>query len=182
MSPRLPASSFSAGAPTPEGRELTAAEQGAFRRRRIQPIVGVAAVVIVIAVVFGGLGAGTNQSGQGSRPRRQIEYYKNGNKKTEGFYSKHFESGDWTRYFWDGPIESLGPRSFGVRQGPWQMFFASGSKEAVEFYSNGVAAGHFVTWYENGQIESDTLYRAGLEQGQRQRWHSNGQRASLGPG
>src|SRR4051812_4582974 len=129
----LPASAFSAGSGL-GGRELTAAEESAFQRRRRNTRLALAALVIavpVVAVLVIGqvmkpsVDRRTRSFANGSpevvaeyvdakKNGAFTEYYGNGKKKADGHYRNDVEDGHWVRYFWNGAPESEGDLARGV--------------------------------------------------------------------
>ena len=112
----FPASSFSAG-PGLGGRELTGAEERAFRRRRLQTRFALAALVVAVPVLavlsisaFMKPSVVTrSRSYSNGNPEVVAEYVgakrngaftaycSNGKVKTEGFYKNDDEDGHWIR-------------------------------------------------------------------------------------
>jgi antitoxin component YwqK of YwqJK toxin-antitoxin module len=189
-----PSTSFSAGAGWTNGRELTAAEQLAFRRRQRAVRLSMIALMIAVPLCVVGVAWLAQQPHVDKRTRfyptgqkqaelefvgtmrngSVVEYFENGVVRARGHYTRDVEDGLWTTYYWNGQPKSEGAFSRGLKDGPWQTWFASGGHQAVESYARGIADGHFASWHEGGQLEHDATYQGGLAEGRERWWSKDG--------
>jgi hypothetical protein len=93
---------------------------------------------------------------------RTLEYWPNGNKKTEIIVEKgsadNPEDYIFISYHSNGEIFKTGQVLSGKEQGTWQYYFADGEKKSSSEYVNGILDGPFKIFYRNGGLKQEGVY------------------------
>ncbi|MEI7595334.1 MAG: TonB family protein [Bacteroidota bacterium] len=89
------------------------------------------------------------------------KWYSNGNKQFEGEYIDLLKNGNWT--YWDNDGKILATISYvnDKKNGKWNSWYANGKKEQEGIYNENNKEGLWTTWYKNGSIDSIGKYSNG---------------------
>jgi len=134
---------------------------------------------------------------------KYVEYYRDGQKYSEGTHDMGLHVGLWKYWYpngqicksvtfkagkphgtWDvyrpdGSRELTKNYENGLRQGLWLSYFEDGEKHKVELtYDKGKIEGERIIYYENGQIRQKVPFENGLVHGTITNWDENGKKVS----
>jgi uncharacterized protein len=101
-----------------------------------------------------------------SREGMFITYYSNGQKASEGEYSKGKAEGPWTFWFKDGQKRSSGKYENGDRQGEWEFLHRNGALKSKPTFLDGEKNGPSIFYYDNGDKEEEYNYSKGKRNGE----------------
>ncbi|QDS97799.1 toxin-antitoxin system YwqK family antitoxin [Adhaeretor mobilis] len=129
------------------------------------------------------------------------EYYRNGNKFSEGTFSMGIHSGKWTFWHengelckkvafkkgqpngsWDvfgeeGNLTARKSYKNGLRDGKWAYYFPGGKQLRLEFeVKEGQPSGRRVSYYKNGQMRQESIYVDGELNGTTTEWDESGRK------
>jgi len=114
----------------------------------------------------------------------QVEYYAQGQKKTEETFVGRYE-GIASEWYSNGQLKSRGPFKYSAlyQTGLWTNWYPSGNKKSeINFDNNipGYQEGLSTTWYENGQKESEGIFsmKKDGKLGLWTTWYENGHKKS----
>ena len=89
----------------------------------------------------------------------------------------HPVHGALVEYYGNGQKRSEMMLDHGQRSGPYIIWYDTGQKRAEVLLHNGVESGPHTEWYTNGHLRAMTHFRYGIEDGAHMEWHDNSQRA-----
>ncbi|MFY8089721.1 MAG: tetratricopeptide repeat protein [Chitinophagaceae bacterium] len=96
-----------------------------------------------------------------------IFYNYNGNKTSEGFFTKEgFRNGKTTFYYNNGKIKSEEEYKNGELQGLKTTYFKNGSKQSEVNFEQGYEDGHYVVYNRNNTIKEEGFFENGEKQGE----------------
>jgi len=99
------------------------------------------------------------------RDGKQIVWFENGIKKSEGGMVQGKRSGDWNFWYENGKPKGSGPYTAGAKNGIWKYFFETGALEAQGLYRDDRREGAWNFFYPNGTKRLEGSYTGGLRQG-----------------
>ena len=118
-----------------------------------------------------------------SKPEKYIEYYPNGQKKSEGIlrYDEKgipVRDGKWTYWVSLGQKDKEVTYKDGKEDGLWTSWWYSsnGQKRYEVTYKEGKEDGLATEWWENGNKYSEKTYKDGKEDGLATSWHEYGEK------
>jgi antitoxin component YwqK of YwqJK toxin-antitoxin module len=104
-----------------------------------------------------------------------VNYWPNGEKKSEIFYDNGRPTGDYKSFYENGQMEESGSMKGGNLIGDFAMFYPDGKpKQKKTFNENGETEGAVIFWYENGQKELEFETIQGKESGKAEWFYENG--------
>lgn len=93
---------------------------------------------------------------------KEIRYYPNGVKQSEGSYNKNGQkNGKWHSYFDNGTKWLIENYTDGAKNGKTTEWFKNGKKMYEAFYNNDLPDGTWTLWNENGKKISTITYKDG---------------------
>ena len=107
----------------------------------------------------------------------KVEYYDNGNKKSEIHYKNGKLDGVQTYWYEDGNKELERHYKDGEMDGVATEWCEDGTK-IEEHYKDGKLDGVSTWWYEDGTKNSEAQYKDGKKEGLATTWHVNGTKKS----
>jgi antitoxin component YwqK of YwqJK toxin-antitoxin module len=94
-----------------------------------------------------------------------IEWWKNGIKKTEGQFKNGKKDGEWTSRFLDGQKEYEVSYKDGKREGVWTSWYKNGQVSEEGNYTNGLRNGSWSFWFKDGKKDKVGYYKSGKRDG-----------------
>jgi antitoxin component YwqK of YwqJK toxin-antitoxin module len=112
-----------------------------------------------------------------------IEYWPNGNKKREGFYTDfpkksygvNDKHGVWTSWYENGQKKAEINHAYGCLDGWASSWYENGELASTAPYTKGHLDGYVSSWYEDGKQAFQGEYMSGEETGEWKAWFKNGQ-------
>jgi hypothetical protein len=104
----------------------------------------------------------------------KVEYYDNGNKKSETHYKDGELNGVSTSWHQNGTIQTEMHYKDGKKNGLFTFWYEDGTKFLEEHYKNGKRNGVFTWWYETGEKWKEEHYKNGKEDGVWISWFNDG--------
>jgi len=92
---------------------------------------------------------------------KEVEFYKNGQKKYEGSYNGEVKEGRWTFWFEDGSVWSDGFFSNGLRSGKAKVFHENGKPFYQGQYTGGKKDGEWVFYDDQGKEVNRVTFSKG---------------------
>jgi uncharacterized protein len=86
------------------------------------------------------------------------EYYDNGVKRLEGYFTGNERSGRWNSWHDNGRLWSVANYQDGKLHGKQTVYFPSGSKYYEGSFENGIRKGVWTFWDEEGKIVNSREY------------------------
>jgi len=80
------------------------------------------------------------------------EYYKNGNVKVKGVFKNGKRDGDWSFFYENGKLWSLGEYNEGIRNGGSSVYYANGVLRMEGHYLNDKQIGLWKFYNEQGKL------------------------------
>jgi antitoxin component YwqK of YwqJK toxin-antitoxin module len=78
------------------------------------------------------------------------------------------KTGEWTRRYENGNLESTGTYTAGYRTGEWTYWYENGNLESTGSVDNGKRTGEWKVWRDNGLLLSVSQWDKGTELNGRQ--------------
>ena len=89
--------------------------------------------------------------------------------------------GEWTNYYEDGSVKSVGNFSNGLKDGRWTYYYRNGKKEQEGVIKENVLNGQWTWYYQNGQIKKTEFFnRRGKLEGEQVEYDSLGNEIAKG--
>ncbi|MBU0487091.1 MAG: hypothetical protein KKA07_06895 [Bacteroidetes bacterium] len=88
----------------------------------------------------------------------EIQFYENGNKKSEGDLKKNKKQGTWKSWHESGQLWSECPFDTGLSDGRIIVYYPDGKKRYVGFFSKGIPSGKWTYWDASGNVLSEKDY------------------------
>lgn len=108
-----------------------------------------------------------------------IEYYQNGNKKSELTYVNNRPNGPAKMYFENGNLSEEGTWVGTRWTGPYKLYYEDGHVRQQFVYNNlGQRDGAQMYYHPNGQIAIEVTMKAGKEEGVKKEYNTNGELTS----
>ena len=104
-------------------------------------------------------GKGTFVNGQLEGNR--IQYYPNGQKKTEKMYKEAYPHGMAKEFYEDGTLKQEGEFVKNSEQGTWVAYYPHGKKQAVLTFENGVQNGPYFEYNKEGDLIRQFYFKNG---------------------
>jgi antitoxin component YwqK of YwqJK toxin-antitoxin module len=95
---------------------------------------------------------------------KSVEFYDNGQKKSEGNYKKGKAEGLWTSWHKNGQKNEEGNYKNGIKEGLWIEWHKNGQKESEGHYVFGMNKGLWIKWDENGKKILEMNFKNGNPQ------------------
>ena len=108
---------------------------------------------------------------------KHVEYYENGNKKSESHYKNGKPDGPRTVWYSNGQKKSEDNFKDGKSDGLWTQWYNNGQNLLESHYKDGKRDGLSTSWYPNGQKGEDSHYKNGERDGLSTVWTDNGHKA-----
>jgi len=106
-----------------------------------------------------------------------IEFYRDGQKFTEGTYKMGIHSGTWKFWHANGQLCKSTTFKNGLPDGQWDVFRIDGSRRTSKSYSGGKRDGKWIRYFEDGEnILAEELYEMGKLHGTRISYYANGKK------
>ncbi len=86
------------------------------------------------------------------------EYFDNGMKRVEGYYSDGERHGRWNSWHDNGKVWSVGRYREGQLHGKQTVYYPNGNKFYEGEYENGIRVGLWRFWNEQGVLENERTY------------------------
>jgi antitoxin component YwqK of YwqJK toxin-antitoxin module len=103
------------------------------------------------------------------------EYYRNGQKFSEGVYENGVLVGDWSYWHENGQLAKKVTFKNGVPDGSWDTFREDGSLSAKKSYKDGLRQGTWTQYYDDGKtVKIEQSYVDGKIEGPIKMFHENG--------
>jgi len=93
-------------------------------------------------------------------------FYVNGQKASEGEYSKGKREGMWTYWYKDGQKKTTGKFENGDKQGEWEYLHRNGTLKTKPTYLDGEKNGVSIFYYDNGDKEQEYIFTKGQKNGE----------------
>lgn len=103
-----------------------------------------------------------------------VEYYKNGQLKSQQPYYQGLKEGTLKTWYADGSPRSIRPYARGDKVGRHQGWWENKQPQYVLHFDAGAYHGKNREWYENGQLATTRHFQHGREEGAQQSWTANG--------
>jgi uncharacterized protein len=88
---------------------------------------------------------------------------------------KDLKQGDWTYYFLNGKVKSVGKYKNNRRQDDWTFYYENGQVEQKgEYDKRGKENGTWTWYFDNGNILREEVFKDGLEDGNAVEYERNG--------
>lgn len=104
----------------------------------------------------------------------RIEYWPNGNKKSEYEMKDGKENGKSTTWYEDGSKKSEHEWLNGQKNGKSKLWYKSGKIKAEFGWKDGKLEGKSIFWYENGVKNNESEFKDGLYIGKSITWYDSG--------
>jgi len=105
-----------------------------------------------------------------------IEYYQNGNKKSELTYVNNRPNGPAKMYFENGNLSEEGTWVGTRWTGPYKLYYEDGTPRQQFTYNNlGQRDGAQVYYHPNGKVAIEVTMKAGKEEGVKKEYNTNGE-------
>jgi antitoxin component YwqK of YwqJK toxin-antitoxin module len=105
-----------------------------------------------------------------------IEYYQNGNKKSELTYVNNRPNGPAKMYFENGNLSEEGTWVGTRWTGPYKLYYEDGTPRQQFVYNNlGQRDGAQVYYHPNGKVAIEVNMKAGKEEGVKKEYNTNGE-------
>ncbi|MFC2111846.1 toxin-antitoxin system YwqK family antitoxin [Bacteroidota bacterium] len=89
---------------------------------------------------------------EGKKQGRWMDYYPEGEKKSEGLYTNNYRTGKWRFYRRSGRIEQTGDYNQGRPHGLWLWYYENGSPLREEYFYHGREDGTLIEYSPQGGI------------------------------
>jgi antitoxin component YwqK of YwqJK toxin-antitoxin module len=122
--------------------------------------------------------ASVNNQEDGSKYRRHVSRYEDGQKKEDGYIYNGKKDGKFTWWYEDGQKKQEHQYDDGKRDGKSTFWYENGQKEEEGYFKNDKLEGKFTRWYEDGQKDSEGSYKNSEQDGEWKYWYQNGQKSS----
>ncbi|NOY30627.1 MAG: toxin-antitoxin system YwqK family antitoxin [Planctomycetes bacterium] len=107
---------------------------------------------------------------------KYVEFYRSGQKYSEGTYDMGLHTGQWKYWHPNEQICKSVNFKAGKPHGQWDVFRPDGSREASKGYENGMRHGPWIIYFEDGkQPKIELTYNQGQIDGERLIYYANGQ-------
>jgi len=112
-----------------------------------------------------------------------IDYYKNGNRKLEGFYkiavsdkgdTSYLSTGKQTKYFNSGKIQGYQYFKDGIPHGKFECYTDKGCNDKIFFFIDGKLNRPYKFYYPDGQIMREGIYRNDADFGLCKHYYKDG--------
>ncbi|SFC26876.1 Antitoxin component YwqK of the YwqJK toxin-antitoxin module [Flexibacter flexilis DSM 6793] len=103
-----------------------------------------------------------------------VEYYYNGQTKTQGQYTKGKTTGYWEYFYENGKPKMKGTLRNGVQQESWKYFYENGKLSRKGMMRDGQKIGLWAFYYENGNAKSEGIIEDGKNEGLWTYYYENG--------
>ncbi|MDB5256929.1 MAG: phophatidylinositol-4-phosphate 5-kinase [Chitinophagaceae bacterium] len=104
-----------------------------------------------------------------------LEYYSNGNVKTDAHYVKGELEGVRKHFFENGKMKAEETYKGGKRNGLYKYYYKNGNVETERYFQNGLKHGMYTQYYKNGKPEFTYNYSQDKMQGENKEYYDNGQ-------
>ncbi len=105
---------------------------------------------------------------------RLINYWENGQKKSEVHYVNGVRHGSRAAWYRDGKPWSAGQFVGGKGEGTWTEWYPNGSKGREMHFVGGGLNGPVIDWYPDGTLRKKVIYVKGMRQGRATHWDRTG--------
>ncbi|HNW99123.1 MAG TPA: toxin-antitoxin system YwqK family antitoxin [Bacteroidales bacterium] len=106
--------------------------------------------------------------------KTKIEYWENGNKKSELLYFNGKLDGISTWWYESGEKQMECTYKNNMLEGQSTRWYFNGNKQRLDFYKNNMLNDTCITWHENGTKKSVTIYINDTLNGTVTEWHDDG--------
>lgn len=91
---------------------------------------------------------------------KKLEYYSNGNKKTEGGIKNNIKEGRWKYWYENGNLWSEGNFKKGLSEGKFNIYNDDGTKYMQSNYKKGIPDGCW-TFFKNNKKQKEIYFKNG---------------------
>ncbi len=111
---------------------------------------------------------------------KYLEFYRDGQKFSEGTFKDGQHSGEWTYWHPNGQICKSINFVDGLPDGKWEVFRSDGTRTSLREYAKGKRSGQWITYFDNGEKPRiEVSYADGLAHGNRVVYFPNGQKRQV---
>ncbi|MDQ3191322.1 MAG: tetratricopeptide repeat protein [Bacteroidota bacterium] len=91
----------------------------------------------------------------------RIQYFPNGNKRTEKYYKNSYPHGMAKEFYENGTLKQSGEFVNNKESGFWYIYYPSGNKNVESTFVDGVQQGKYIELSENGELIAQYFFRNG---------------------
>lgn len=95
---------------------------------------------------------GTGSFVNGQLEGLRIQYFENGNKRTEKYYKKSFPHGTAKEFYESGTLKQVGDFVDNKENGIWTIYYETGEKHVESTFVNGVQQGNYIEYSKEGKL------------------------------
>lgn len=95
---------------------------------------------------------GTGKLINGQLEGLRIQYYQNGNKRTEKYYKNAYPHGHSKEFYENGILKQEGEFLNNKEHGTWIVYYDTGEKSVVLNFDNGVQSGEYFEYTKDGRL------------------------------
>jgi len=104
---------------------------------------------------------GTGKFVDGQLEGLRIQYFPNGNKRTEKNYKDAYPHGTAKEFYENGTLKQIGEFVNNKESGVWLIYYPSGNKHVESTFVDGVQQGKYIELSENGALIAQYYFRDG---------------------
>ncbi|GAB4297397.1 MAG: hypothetical protein Kow0068_21600 [Marinilabiliales bacterium] len=110
---------------------------------------------------------------------KYVDWYKNQQLNTVGFYRNGRKNGNWIYYYKNGQTKIQGFYVNDIPDDWWISYYSNGKLKEKAYYINGLLHGKWVCWYKNGKVEEEGVCKNGKKHKLWVEYYPNGKKKRI---